>query len=117
MKNIPLLTLIVLLSGCMATPLKPEAGQVVMLITAKPSEQCFYLGEVIGSQGEWYDYWFTPNQDLAQGALNEMKNRTQEMGGNTVYLNQELAFHTSKTFLGQAFKCPLTPKQNGGVVF
>lgn len=109
---------VLLLVGCTAQPLIKEAETVKVMLTHKPAIECTYLGEVIGSQGQWYDFMFTPNTELVQGAINDMKNQTLALGGNTIYISQELSFVTSETLLGQAFRCPLTVKPNaGGVIF
>jgi len=117
-KKITSLATLLLLASCTAQPLIRQAETVKVMMTHKPAAECSYLGEVIGSQGHWYDFIFTPNTELAQGAINDMKNQTLALGGNTVYISQELNFVTSETLLGQAFRCPLSVKQNaGGVVF
>jgi len=116
--KISLLTLATILTGCTAQPLIQQAETVNVMMTHKPAAECAYLGEVIGSQGHWYDFLFTPNTELAQGAINDMKNQTLALGGNTIYISQELKFITSETLLGQAFRCPLSVKPNaGGVIF
>lgn len=107
-----------LLASCTAQPLIKDAETVRVMLTHKPAAECTYLGEVIGSQGHWYDFLFTPNTTLVQGAINDMKNQTLALGGNTLYISQEMGFVTSQTLLGQAFRCPLTVKPNpGGVIF
>jgi len=118
MKTAVILSLLTLLAGCTAQPLVKEAETVKVMITHTPAAECIYLSEVIGSQGHWYDFLFTANIELAQGAINDMKNQTLAMGGNTIFINQELKFITSETLLGQAFRCPLSIKPNaGGVIF
>lgn len=109
---------VLLLAGCTAQPLIKDAETVKVMLAHKPAAECTYLGEVIGSQGQWYDFMFTPNTELVQGAINDMKNQTLALGGNTIYISQELSFVTSETLLGQAFRCPLTVKpKGGGVIF
>jgi hypothetical protein len=61
---------------------------------------CHYLGEVIGSEGHWYNYLFISNRKLTQGALNDMYNRA-----NVVYVSDDINFATSVTFYGQAYFC------------
>lgn len=118
MKKIGLLSALILIASCTAQPLMQQAETVNVMMTHKPAAECSYLGEVIGSQGHWYDFIFTPNTELAQGAINDMKNQTLALGGNTIHISQELKFITSETLLGQAFRCPLSIKQNaGGVIF
>jgi len=118
MKKAVLLPIMALLASCTAQPLIQQAETVKVMITHAPAAECAYLGEVIGSQGHWYDFMFTANTELAQGAINDMKNQTLALGGNTIYISQELKFITSETLLGQAFRCPLSVKPNaGGVIF
>lgn len=118
MKKTILLLASTLLASCTAQPLIKDAETVRVMLTHKPAAECTYLGEVIGSQGHWYDFLFTPNTTLVQGAINDMKNQTLALGGNTLYISQEMGFVTSQTLLGQAFRCPLTVKPNpGGVIF
>jgi len=117
-KTTSLLGVLTIMAGCTAQSLIKEAETVKVMITHTPAAECAYLGEVIGSQGHWYDFVFTPNTELAQGAINDMKNQTLALGGNTIHISQELKFITSETLLGQAFRCPLRVKPNaGGVVF
>jgi hypothetical protein len=63
------------------------------------------LGEVIGSQGHWYDYLFISNADLTQGALNDIYNKADKLGANVVTINDHIPFATSVTFYGQAYAC------------
>ncbi len=68
-------------------------------------QQCEYLGEVIGSQGHWYDYLFLPNKLMTQGALNDMRNEAHRIGANTVVIHKNTMFVTSVTITGQAYNC------------
>ena len=67
--------------------------------------ECTLIGEVIGSEGHWYTYWFMSNPDLTQGAINDLKNNAHAMGANTVIVNKNIDFVTSVTFLGQGYHC------------
>lgn len=66
---------------------------------------CEFIGEVIGSEGHWYSYWFVDNTLIVQGAINDLKNRVQEKGGNVVVVYANFDFTTSVTLLGQAYTC------------
>ncbi|KAB0468696.1 DUF4156 domain-containing protein [Vibrio chagasii] len=68
-------------------------------------EQCEYKGEVTGSEGHWYSYLFYPNDTLIQGAMNELKTNTIELGANTVIFTLPQDFATSVTMLGTAYLC------------
>jgi len=68
-------------------------------------QQCEHLGEVIGSQGHWYDYLFIPNKLMTQGALNDMRNEAHNIGANKVVIYKNMMFVTSVTMMGQAHNC------------
>lgn len=66
---------------------------------------CEFIGEVIGSEGHWYSYWFVSNTLLVQGAINDLKNSASVKGGNVVIVYDDIDFTSSVTLLGQAYKC------------
>ena len=68
-------------------------------------QKCERLGEVIGSEGRWFNFLFIPNEDLTQGALNDIKNKAYEIGADKVVVHKKLDFQTSVTILGQAYNC------------
>lgn len=74
-------------------------------VIAQFDRDCTHIGEVIGSEGHWYTYLFISNTNLAQGAINDLKNRAHDMGANTVIVFQNISFVTSVTLLGQAYTC------------
>ena len=105
------------LSACAATELTPSA-QAVRIVTEEP-KGCKYLGEVTGNQGNFMTGGFTSNANLETGARNDMKNQTQQMGGNTVQLLTNRAGQTGSfsqgsggmqetnvTYSGIAYSCP-----------
>ena len=67
MKSLSLIAFGLLLVGCSAAPLNPQATQVE-LHTEKPSGACKSLGEAVGDQGNWVTGDFTSNKDLLLGA-------------------------------------------------
>jgi uncharacterized protein DUF4156 len=71
----------------------------------KTIPDCDYLGPIISSYGHWYNYLFISNTDLTNGAIDDMYNRANKIGANAVYINNNIDFVTSVTFLGQAYIC------------
>ena len=68
-------------------------------------QKCKRLGEVIGSEGRWFNYLFIPNSNLIQGALNDIKNNAYELGADKVVVHKQVEFVTSVTIVGQAYDC------------
>jgi hypothetical protein len=106
-----------LVSGCAAIPLKKAAGEV-RLTNQEPAE-CKFLGEVVGSQGNWLVGPFTSNENLEVGARNDLKNKARELGANVVHLLTDRAgqsahysrhgggsSQTNVTYMGAAYHCP-----------
>ena len=108
-----------ILMGCAATNLESNA-QSVRVVTNEP-QGCEYLGEVTGSQGDFFSGAFTSNANLETGARNDMKNQALKLGANTVQLLTNRAGQTGSmgqgsgsmeqtnvTYTGAAYKCPLS---------
>jgi hypothetical protein len=109
-------------SGCAATALNPGADRV--LVTHAPAPQdCRFAGTVIGDQGGSLTGPFTSNHNLAEGAVNDMKNKAHDMGANYVVLETTTAGNTISgngrhisggqtdvTHMGNAFVCPNVPE-------
>lgn len=76
-------------------------------ITDSNVSDCAYLGMIVSSQGHWYDYLFISNSDLTYGAINDMKNKASKIGADAVYINNNIDFATSVTWVGQAYNCNL----------
>ena len=68
-------------------------------------QKCKKLGEVIGSEGRWFNYLFISNKLLTQGALDDIKNQAYKIGADKVVVHKKLDFTTSVTILGQAYDC------------
>jgi len=115
MKSLFTFILIILLSSCTNIIRTNDQSENVRLYFLKQTvdksliadfdRDCTHTGEVIGSEGHWYTYLFISNTNLIQGAINDMKNRAHDMGGNTVIVLQNIQFVTSVTLLGQAYAC------------
>ncbi|ENM5767376.1 DUF4156 domain-containing protein [Vibrio mimicus] len=104
--------LIAPLSGCAANPTIKGAERVELTSERPDRTQCEYLGEVIGSQGNWVTGDFTSNEDLIIGARNELKNEAFKLGANIVYVEGMANTNawgslgtTNTTAIGKAFKC------------
>ncbi len=110
-----------LMTGCMAKRLNPAAARVMVTKTPAP-QGCVYLGTVIGEQGGSLTGSYTSNANLAQGAINDMKNKAYALGANYVVLENTQAGNTISgsgnsmsggqtdvTHMGNAFQCPNPP--------
>ncbi len=111
---------LVIVSGCAATQLRAGAANVIATRQPAPKE-CRYLGTVIGQQGGSFGGGYTSNANLMQGSINDLKNKTAELGGNYVVMEMSQAGNTLSngsggqtdvTNLGNAYNCP--PEALGG---
>jgi hypothetical protein len=108
MKKLTLLAICLLLSGCaliQTTTLSPEAEGVRLYDEYRYVADCQYLGDIIGTEGRWFNYLFISNKALTQGALNDLKNQSISLGADSVHTKSHLGFETSVTYFGQAFQC------------
>ena len=87
-----------------------------------PRADCRFVTTVVGEQGDAIAGQFTSNRDLAEGAMNDMKNQAQAAGANYVLLETTTAGNTISgnakhvsggqtdvTHVGNAFACPNGP--------
>ena len=116
MKNILRLNLtliaVLFIAGCSITPRHSDNNSVrIIFHNELPSlsktnlSDCDYLGTLVASEGRWYNSIYISNTDLTTGAINRMHNSASEMGANIVYIDNNINFKTSVTFIGQAYKC------------
>lgn len=112
MKNIALLLIPVVLSGCAATAVNPQANGVEIVNEAPSPNQCKFLGEVVGTQGNWFTGDYTSNKNLVTGARNELRNQAHALGGNLVYVQDMKNSNawgslgtTNTTAVGKVYKC------------
>ena len=108
-KSIVVSTTLILLAGCAAKAIHPNAQQVRILDKA-PEGTCKYIGEAIGSQGNFFTGAYTSDENLQRGALNELKNKAANMGGNAIVLVSNQAGLTqgsqrNMTSLGNVYSC------------
>jgi len=93
------------------TDLQSGAYAVRMIKTLPANVKCNYLGEVVGSQGNFFTGGLTSNQSLEQGARNELKNKAVALGGNAVVLITDRSGRgsqyetTNVTYTGNAYHC------------
>mgnify|MGYP003384703956 CR=1 FL=1 len=69
-------------------------------------KHCQYLGELVGSEGKWYTFFFISNTDLTLGSIADLKNKAVDIGANSIHIEEHMGFNTSVTFLGHAYECP-----------
>ena len=103
------------LSACAAIPATPT-GEKVQLVTEKPANTCNFLGEVVGSQGNFITGRYTPNENLLVGSRNDIRNKAAALGGNVVQVIETYRDHASLPLgdthgttnilvLGRAYRC------------
>lgn len=68
------------LTACSANSLNYGAEQV-RVMTSEPGKECSYLGDITGSQGNFFTGGWTSNSNLETGARNDLKNKAYKMGG------------------------------------
>jgi len=111
MKNKILVTSILLvLAGCAAKSINPGA-QTVMLSNDKPAENCSFVGEVTGGQGNWWTDDITSSKNIAKGSRNDLRNSAFFIGANYyVHVQQTSGSNTylggsTLAIVGNAYKC------------
>src|SRR5262249_48343821 len=110
------------LFACAATTLNSGAEKIIVSHQAAP-KTCKFAGQVLGEQGGALTGGWTSNKNLAQGAMNDMRNKALELGANYVVLEESKAGNTMSgsgsngifsassqqtdvTQVGNAYKCP-----------
>ena len=103
---------VLVLMGCSATSVKPEAKKVIIVNDKPDADRCEFLGEVSGSQGNWLTGGYTSDENLILGARNDLRNSTYKLGGNTVHVQHinnsgrhEASGTSSSTIIGNAYHC------------
>jgi hypothetical protein len=118
MKKFITVLLVTSITACSAVPVQ-QAANSVRLTHNEPSEECTFLGDITGNQGNFFSGPFTSNADLETGARNDIKNKAMQLGGDTVYLLTQRAGQTGSynndfgggsrqtnvTLSGNVYKC------------
>ena len=101
----------ILLSACAAKKIIPGAEQV-MIVSELPKQECEFLGEVVGSQGNWWTDDVTSTKNKMIGARNEMRNQAYNVGANLVLIMESRNTQSAVSFdikdvtvIGNAYKC------------
>lgn len=112
----PLPLLVVSLVGCAAAPLEQPAAANVIITRNAPSDDCVYVGEVLGSQGNFWTAEFTSDEDLIIGARNRLRDKAYLIGANYVQIELENQSHNtadlsaggvfSSVIIGNGYDCP-----------
>ncbi|PTN11503.1 DUF4156 domain-containing protein [Nitrosomonas aestuarii] len=107
-----IVVVISVLAGCSAISAKPDAQSVAILSDAPDINRCRLLGEVAGSQGNWFTGAYTSDKNLLVGARNDLRNATYELGGNAVHVQHvsnsgryEASGNANTTIIGNAYDC------------
>ncbi len=112
------LSFLLILTGCSANSIK-HGAETVKVTNIEPDKECIRLGDITGSQGNFFTGEWTSNRNLETGARNDLKNRAYDMGGNVVViLTQRPGMtgggtsifgslqQTNVTISGTVYKCP-----------
>ena len=104
----------ILLAGCAASPLLP-GGDKILLSKEPAPEVCEFLGEIQGTQGNFWTAEFTSDANLINGARNEVRNAAHALGADYVKIETESFSHNtaddslggtySAVVIGNAYRC------------
>ena len=118
MNKLTILGSIVLLSGCASKPISSGAEKIFVSRRAPPQD-CRFLGEVQGNQGNFWTAQFTSDRDILTGARNEVRNQALSLGANYVVVetesnspntaNDALGGTFATVIVGNAYLCPEEP--------
>jgi hypothetical protein len=107
-----------LLSACAAKPVNPGAERI-FVSQQEPPPECVFVGEVQGTQGNFWTSDFTSDRNLVTGARNEMRNQALGLGANYILIETQSQSHNtadyslggtySSVIIGNAYKCPQHP--------
>lgn len=75
------------LVACTAVSVNTEAMRVEF--TAQTPANCESLGEIVGTQGNWFTSAWTHDADLILGARNQLRNKANALGANLVVIEDK----------------------------
>ena len=111
-KTYLIILLVFIIASCSTVQKNPDNKPVRLIqknelniVLSEKTPDCRYLGEIIGTEGHWYNYLFISNRKLTQAAINDLYNRANSKGANVVFISDNISFTTSVTFYGQAYHC------------
>lgn len=115
MKILIVALLATLLAACAAKQASPGAEMVYVSEQPAPAG-CRFVGEVQGSQGNFWTSEFTSDRNLLTGARNEMRNQALSLGANYIVVETQSHSHNTARYslggtyasviIGNAFDCP-----------
>ncbi len=99
--------------GCSAKSSSPQVLRSVEIVNEPVDRnRCTFLGEAVGSQGNWLTGDLTSNKNLMVGARNDLRNQAYKMGGNIVYIQEfknssayKALGTTNTTAIGKVYRC------------
>jgi hypothetical protein len=84
----------VFLAACAAKAIQPGAERVI--VSQQPAPKgCVFVGEVRGSQGNFWTAEFTSDKNILTGARNEMRNQALALGANYVVIETQSHSHNT----------------------
>ena len=86
--------------------LNENAKNIIIYGDYEQVEHCRYVGELIGSEGRWFNFAFLSNTELTLASIADLKNQASELGANSIHIEEHMGFSTSVTFVGHAYNCP-----------
>jgi hypothetical protein len=105
----------IFLAACAAKPASPGAEKLYVS-NQRPPKGCVFVGEVQGSQGNFWTAEFTSDRNILSGARNEMRNQALSLGANYVMVEIQSNSHNTarpslggtyaSVIIGNAFACP-----------
>jgi hypothetical protein len=111
-KTLIILTTI-LISSCSSISVLNNEAQNIEIVNEVPNKSnCKYLGEIVGSQGNFFTGDFTSNENLVIGARNELRNKAYKLGGNLIHMQDMKNTNaygslgtTNTTAVGKTYYC------------
>ena len=117
MKNLMVIFSVTFLAACAAKQASPGAERV-FVSEDPPAAGCRFVGEVQGSQGNFWTSDFTSDRNILTGARNELRNQALSLGANYVMVETQSHSHNTARYslggtyasvvIGNAFICPDT---------
>ena len=109
------LSVCVVVAGCSRAALTPGGSKVAAGRKDAPDD-CKSLGYITGKGGGTFGGGLVSNEDLIEYALNDLRNKAAELGGNYVHhdpptMGQGDGTTTTVTITGTAYACPKTSAQ------
>ncbi|HTF98658.1 MAG TPA: DUF4156 domain-containing protein [Cellvibrio sp.] len=111
-KQVLVVAALIVLGGCAAKGVVKGAERVEIVNELPDKTHCKFMGEIVGSQGNWFTGDYTSNENLVVGARNELRNKAYNMGANVVYIQDMKNTNawgslgtTNTTAVGKAYAC------------